>query len=83
MTITDPHYSSDISIRTFVTQIAARFTPAADVQERIVERCLRILMDKPEIDLTDPLREIFPVVRQVAVESFALSGDKTTSESEG
>lgn len=66
-----------------MTEIAGCFTPAEPAQERIVERSLRILMDKPEIDLTDPLREIFPVVRQVAVESFALNENGTTSEGEG
>lgn len=83
MTITDPSSSTEISMRRFITQIAGRFTPAGDMQERIVELSLQILMDKPEIDLTDPLKEIFPVVRQVAVESFALSGDGKTSGNEG
>lgn len=80
---TYPNHSVNISIRRFVSQIAGRFTPAGDMQERIVERSLQILMDKPEIDLTDPLREIFPVVRQVAVESLALSENRTASASEG
>lgn len=83
MKITDPNYSAEISIRTFVVQIAGRFTPAPDVQKRIADRCLGILMDKPEIDLTDPLKDIFPVARQVALETLALRGDKTISESEG
>lgn len=72
----DPNYSAELSIRKFVTEIAGRFIPAGPAQERIVERSLRILMDKAEIDLTDPLGEIVPVVRQVAVESFALNGGR-------
>lgn len=68
----DDNYFPDVSIRAVVAELAARFTSVESAKGRIVERSLQIIMNSPEIDLGDPVRELLPVVRQVALDQFDL-----------
>ncbi|TBN14898.1 hypothetical protein EYC79_07740 [Agrobacterium cavarae] len=68
----DHNYFPDVSIRAVVAELAARFTLVESAKSGIVERSLQIIMNSPEIDLTDPVRELLPVVRQVALDQFKL-----------
>lgn len=66
------NYSPRTDIRALLTDIAERFTPSGSARSEIVERSLLIIMDKPELDLSDPVRELLPVVREVALEHLDL-----------
>lgn len=81
MSSVDPNYVRKDSIRAVVTDIAQRFTPVDSARKLIVERTLLIIMDKPELDLGDPVRELLPVVRQVALDHFEVKARGSVRES--
>jgi len=81
VTNVDPNYFRKDSIRAVVTEIAKRFTPVDAARKLIVERTLLIIMDKPELDLGDPVRELLPVIRQVALDHFHVGAESPMKES--
>lgn len=77
----DPNYFRNGSIRAVVTRFAQRFTPVDAAKNLIVERTLLIIMQNPEVDLTDLDREILPVIRQVALDHFQVQANGQVNES--
>lgn len=81
MTNVDQNYFRADSIREVVTNIAQRFTPVDAARKLIIERTLLIIMDRPELDLGNPVRELLPVIRQVALDHFQVKDRNQVRES--
>lgn len=79
MTSADPNYFREVSIRAVLTELVERFASTGAARKVIIERALLLIMDNPELDLSDPARDLLPVVRRVALDYFQVSVDEKVS----
>lgn len=79
MTSADPNYFREASILAVLTELVERFASTGAARKVIIERALLLIMDNPEFDLSDPARDLLPVVRRVALDYFHANVDDQVS----
>lgn len=80
MTSADPNYFREVSIRAVLTELVERFASTGAARKVIIERALLLIMDNPEFDLSDPARDLLPIVRGVALDYFQANVDDEVSK---
>ena len=58
--------TSSTTVRGIVESLAARFSSSDIERHQITDRAINVILENPELDLSEPRRELLPIVQAIA-----------------
>lgn len=68
-----------VTVRSIVESLAEGFCSSEAAKHRITDRAMNVILENPELDLTEPHRELLPIVRAVATGDARRNADEGTA----